>query len=72
MLSSISASYLDGSVSRSPANGGGGTQGPDCFFNFCLRVFYVIWEGLSSNLGFSVQEMPEDFPVNLYPPRVWK
>jgi hypothetical protein len=70
MPPSNSASYLDGSVSRSPANGGGGAQGPDCFFSFCLGVFYVIWEGLSSNSGFPVQEMPEDFPVKLYPPRV--
>jgi hypothetical protein len=70
MLSSVLASHLDGNVSRSPATGGGDVQGPNCFFSFCLRVFYAILEGLSSNSGLSVQKMLEDLFVNLYPPCV--
>jgi hypothetical protein len=70
MLSSISASYLDGSVSRSPAVGGGGAQGPDCFFTFCLGVLFANLEGLTSNTGLSVQEKLEVLFVIMYPPRV--
>jgi hypothetical protein len=54
MLSSSLAAHLGGNVSRSPATGGGGAQGPDCFFIFCLRVFLANLEGLSSNSGFPV------------------
>ncbi|KAK1629384.1 hypothetical protein QYE76_003699 [Lolium multiflorum] len=70
MLSSNLAAHLGGIVSRLPATGGGCTQGPDCFFSFCLRVFLANWKGLSSNSGFPVQKMLEDLLVKLYPPRV--
>jgi hypothetical protein len=63
LLSSSLAAHLGGNVLRSPATGGGGAQGPDCFFKFCL-------EGLSSNSGFPRQKMPEDLLVKLYPPHV--
>lgn len=72
MPSSASALYLDGNVSRSPAVGGGGAQGPDCFLIFCLGVLFANLEDLSSNAGLSVQEMPEVLLVILYPPRVMK
>jgi hypothetical protein len=52
MLLSSSASNLDRIVSRSPARGGGGAQGPNCFSSFCPRVFSVNLEGLSSNSRF--------------------
>jgi hypothetical protein len=67
LLSSSLAAHLGGNVLRSPATGGGGAQGPDCFLFFCLKVFLAILEGLSSNFGFPGQKMPKDLLVKLYP-----
>jgi hypothetical protein len=52
VLLGISVPNFDGNVLRSPATGGGGTQGPDCVFFFCSRVFLVNSEILSSNYWF--------------------
>jgi hypothetical protein len=41
-LSSILLRILGGDALRTPAKGGGGTQGPDCFFSFYHRVFLLI------------------------------
>jgi hypothetical protein len=70
MLLSSLASYLDGNISRSPTRGGEGAQGPGCFSRFCLRVFFVILEGLSSNSRFLRARDFEGPLCKLYPPRV--
>jgi hypothetical protein len=41
-LSSILLRFLGADALRTPATGGGGTQGPDCCSTFCPRVFSVI------------------------------
>jgi hypothetical protein len=66
----ISAPYLDENVWRSPAVGGGGTQGPDCFFIFCSRVFLVTFEVISSNSWFLGASDVKGPLCNMYPPRV--
>ncbi|XP_071681951.1 uncharacterized protein [Lolium perenne] len=70
VLLGISAPHLDGNVLRSPAVGGGGTQGPDCFFIFCSRVLFVNFEVLSSNSWFLSASDVKGPLCNLYPPRV--
>jgi hypothetical protein len=67
----ISAPYLDENVWRSPAVGGGGTQGPDCFFIFCSRVFLVTFEVISSNSWFFLRASDVKGSLcKLYLPRV--
>jgi hypothetical protein len=44
--------FLGGDALRTPARGGGDTQGPDCVLSFRSRVFSVIPEALSSNSRF--------------------
>jgi hypothetical protein len=43
---------LDGYVWRSPACSGGGFLALDCVIYFCVRVFIVNFEALSSNIRF--------------------
>jgi hypothetical protein len=58
VLLGSSAPHLDGNIWRSPAFGGGGAQGPDCFFYFCSRVFFLhILRSFLQILGFSVRVM---------------
>jgi hypothetical protein len=70
LMLSILALYLDGNVLRSPAGGGGGAQGPNCFLPFCSRVLSVNFEGLSSNFWFVDARDGKGTHCNLYPPRV--
>jgi hypothetical protein len=51
-LPSILPLFLGGGALRTPAICGGDARGPDCFFNFCSRVFYVNVHALSSNTRF--------------------
>jgi hypothetical protein len=44
--------FLGGNAWRTPASGGGASQGPVCFSFSCLGVCFVKYEGLSSNLRF--------------------
>lgn len=46
--SSLCALFLHGDTLRTPASGGGASQGPDCVFISCPRVCIVKCEGLSS------------------------
>jgi hypothetical protein len=64
------ASHLDDNVSRSPANGGGGVQGPDCFLTFCLRVLDVKSGGPFFKYWFLCAMDAIGPPCKLYPPRV--
>ncbi|XP_047085458.1 uncharacterized protein LOC124696841 [Lolium rigidum] len=50
--SSILVLFLGGDAWRTPASGGGGIQGLDCFSSFCSQVFYVKRQALSSNIRF--------------------
>jgi hypothetical protein len=70
MLLSNLASYLDGNVWRSPASGGGDSQGPDCFPRFCPRVFFVMFEDLSSNSWFLCAIDARGPLCKMYLPRV--
>jgi hypothetical protein len=46
------ALFLGGDALRTPTSGGGGTQGLDCVPILSSRVFFVIWQALSSNYWF--------------------
>jgi hypothetical protein len=70
VLMGISAPYLDGDIWRSPAVGGGDTQGPDRFFSFCSRVFSVIFKVLSSNPWFLRASDVKGPRCKMYPPRM--
>jgi hypothetical protein len=69
-LSSILLWILGGDALRTPAIGGGGTQGPDCVFYFSPRVFSVNLEGLSSNFWFLRARDVQGPLCNFYLPRM--
>jgi hypothetical protein len=70
MPPSTLASDLDGHVLRSPARGGGDTQGPDFFLSFGFMVYSASLEALSSNSRFLSARVVKGHLCNLYPPRV--
>jgi hypothetical protein len=50
--SGVCAQFLGGDAMRTPASGGRGFQGPDCFSIFSPRVVFAFWQALSLNIGF--------------------
>jgi hypothetical protein len=61
---------LGGDALRTPANGGEGAQGPDCFSSLCSRVFYVKEIALSVGWAFSRAALLQGCFYNLYSPRI--
>jgi hypothetical protein len=66
--SSLLRSELGGNAWGSPAFGGRGAFGLDCFFHFLVRVFLVKWRAPSSNVWFLRARDVKGSFCNLYLP----
>jgi hypothetical protein len=57
--------FLGGNAWRTPASGGGGTQGLDCLESLCSKVFSVKSKALSSNTRFLRESVARAFVKNI-------
>jgi hypothetical protein len=64
------APFLDRDILRTPASGGGGYLGLDCFCFFSSRVVFAYFEVLSSNSWFLSTSDVKGPQCNLYLPRL--